>query len=460
MVEKEGACCHGGGQGAAAHVKELEEEHGHGNTLAHAHEHAHEHGHEHERGQGAGRDANEQRHLDEVLNSMSEYALDMAMEAGRRERNLLLKPSLAALMPGGAEGIAARTETLRACFQANQRFLDEVLMCSSLAQASYDSDPEASDDDASAPRYMRIEPDLDTAARNLGKVRSTLHQCAREWSSEGAAEREACFTPLLDALERHCARGGRVLCPGSGLGRLPAEVVGRGFSCQGNEFSYHMLVVSEFILNTLTGSDAAEQRAIFPWIHNTSNVARHEDLVREVRIPDVAATELVRRIEMQQQLQEEMQQVQEQQQQQQQQQPQPPPVEMSMCAGEFIEIYKGQHCEWDAVLTCFFIDTAHNVLEYLRVIYDALKPGGVWVNAGPLLWHWQNCGPKGGVTGEDRRYSESVEISWDQLKHVAERLGFHFLEERWAEVGYTNNPSSMMKTVYTIVHTVARKPLA
>jgi carnosine N-methyltransferase len=32
---------------------------------------------------------------------------------------------------------------------------------------------------------------------------------------------------------------------------------------------------------------------------------------------------------------------------------------------------------WDAVVSCFFIDTAHNIVEYLEVIAKALKPGGV-----------------------------------------------------------------------------------
>ncbi len=41
----------------------------------------------------------------------------------------------------------------------------------------------------------------------------------------------------------------RVLCPGAGLGRLVFEVVCRGYACQGNEFSYFMLFVSNFVLN-------------------------------------------------------------------------------------------------------------------------------------------------------------------------------------------------------------------
>lgn len=32
---------------------------------------------------------------------------------------------------------------------------------------------------------------------------------------------------------------------------------------------------------------------------------------------------------------------------------------------------------WDAVVTCFFIDTAHNIIEYIEIISKVLKEGGV-----------------------------------------------------------------------------------
>lgn len=32
---------------------------------------------------------------------------------------------------------------------------------------------------------------------------------------------------------------------------------------------------------------------------------------------------------------------------------------------------------WDAVVTCFFIDTAHNIVEYIEIISKILKDGGV-----------------------------------------------------------------------------------
>ena len=48
--------------------------------------------------------------------------------------------------------------------------------------------------------------------------------------------------------------------------------------------------------------------------------------------------------------------------------------EMSMCAGEFLDVYnvKNEQGQWDCVMTCFFIDTAPNVFEYIEVHFFAV----------------------------------------------------------------------------------------
>lgn len=61
-----------------------------------------------------------------------------------------------------------------------------------------------------------------------------------------------------------------------------------------------------------------------------------------------------------------------------------PDADFSMAAGEFLEVYGNQRAEWDSVVTCFFIDTAPIVMEYLELLYDLIQPGGYWINLGTL----------------------------------------------------------------------------
>ena len=56
--------------------------------------------------------------------------------------------------------------------------------------------------------------------------------------------------------------------------------------------------------------------------------------------------------------------------------------------GEATELEAEEKGNWDAVVTCFFVDTAANILEYIEVIFSMLAPGGCWINLGPLMYHW------------------------------------------------------------------------
>ena len=57
---------------------------------------------------------------------------------------------------------------------------------------------------------------------------------------------------------------------------------------------------------------------------------------------------------------------------------------------------------------------AKNVVNYLRIVHRLLAPGGVWVNLGPLLWHWENNGTN----------DPSVELTLDEVKALARKIGF------------------------------------
>ena len=114
---------------------------------------------------------------------------------------------------------------------------------------------------------------------------------------------------------------------------------------------------------------------------------------------------------------------------------------LKLGVGDFEEVYGGesdpdepQHGLWDAVLTCFFIDTvgdvfpfwlechflfdrrwqAKNIVNYLRIIHKILAPGGIWINLGPLLWHWEN-----NTSGD-----MSIELDLEEIKQLAGIIGF------------------------------------
>jgi carnosine N-methyltransferase len=79
-----------------------------------------------------------------------------------------------------------------------------------------------------------------------------------------------------------------------------------------------------------------------------------------------------------------------------------------MCIGDFVDLYgtTEETRAWDAVVTCFFLDTAPVVVEYVETIEHALRPGGIWTNLGPLLYHWTEDVDH----NEDERYERSIEV--------------------------------------------------
>lgn len=55
------------------------------------------------------------------------------------------------------------------------------------------------------------------------------------------------------------------------------------------------------------------------------------------------------------------------------------------------------------------------MIHYLEVISHALKPGGTWINFGPLLYHF-----------EGMKNELSIELNADDLRQVIQEMGFDF----------------------------------
>lgn len=342
-------------------------------------------------------------HYKRVIEAFKTYA-DRSRRALRKHFEDLnrLEPEELALVPEYREKLNELAETV---LDVNQAAFDQVIAAvgpeGALNGRSLPGNPWPTD-------------------RDFENLRSLLRQMVRDWSTEGEAERIACYTPILEALKTSFPdpRGKRVLVPGAGLGRLAYELVQLGFSAQGNEFSLYMLLPSQFILN----HSRPGCLSICPFAQPLSNAQSRNAAHRVITVPDI--------------------------------QVQPPPhgsIDFSMTAGDFVEVYSRpeEQGAWDGIVSCYFLDTAPNVVRYLRMFWSLLKPGGRWINHGPLQYHF-----------EGSHHEQSVELSWEEVKLVAERIGFKFVEERVGEQleRYAADKQSLTWTQYRPIHSVAVKP--
>ncbi|KAF2261782.1 methyltransferas-like protein [Lojkania enalia] len=304
--------------------------------------------------------------------------------------------------------------------------------------------------------------DVQTTQTDMEKARSCVHQFYREWSAEGAVEREKCFDPVVQSVSEEFASRKKVspeldrsdvkvLVPGAGLGRLVFDIVRAGFSVEGNEISYHELMASSLVLNH---TKKAGEFNIAPFVLNCSNHLNRNDQFRIYEIPDLhpgaeleSAPENSRLHAFER---------------------------MSMAAGDFCVLYSREDSreQFDAVATVFFIDTAPNVIRYIDAVRNCLKPGGIWINLGPLLWHHASRRQCSGeeTEGEAKEPSHrhldkgiadpgSVELTDEEVIALVSHLGFA-IEQHTTETistGYISNPASMLQNVYKPSFWIARK---
>ncbi|XP_052735706.1 uncharacterized protein LOC108342859 isoform X6 [Vigna angularis] len=331
---------------------------------------------------------------------------DAAEEDVRRyERSYRkLPPAHKALLPHYPQ----KFQRLRRCISMNSHFIFGMLQV-----------PVPS----SQQQWLEPSLRLNVPLVDVDKVRCIIRNIVRDWAAEGKKERDQCYNPILEELNmifpnRSKESPPACLVPGAGLGRLALEISCLGFISQGNEFSYYMMICSSFILNQ---SQTAGEWTIYPWIHSNCNSLSDSDQLRPVSIPDIhpASAGITEGF--------------------------------SMCGGDFVEVYSdsSQVGAWDAVVTCFFIDTAHNIVEYIEIISKILKDGGVWINLGPLLYHFAD------VYGQEDEMS--IELSLEDVKSVAVSYGFEFEKESTIETTYTTNPRSMMQNRYFAAFWTMRK---
>ncbi|KAI0324168.1 N2227-domain-containing protein [Cubamyces sp. BRFM 1775] len=293
-----------------------------------------------------------------------------------------------------------------------------------------------------------LQPDF---AGDLGRVRESLKHFVRDWSDEGRNERAKIFEPILEVLraEQPSKREHmRVLVPGSGLGRLAWEISQLGYHTTANELSAFMNLAFRFLLSERY-TDRPGQHVLQPYASWFSHQRTPDAIFRPTSFPDVVPRLNDHLVLAEQDF----------------LSLRPPRNANADAAGE------GQGPYYDFIVTLFFIDTALNAIETLQHIHALLRPGGKWINLGPLLW-----------TGGGQA---SVELSLEEVLRLAEMVGFTIVGEgegegenkngedgdgedgdgdrdgrerrRTIECEYTADKVAMMKWLYQAEFWVARR---
>ncbi|PSN60131.1 methyltransferase-like protein [Corynespora cassiicola Philippines] len=230
-------------------------------------------------------------------------------------------------------------------------------------------------------RALGDEQDAELQVANLA-----FAHLSRDWSAQGAKERQAVFPPILNGLEQHfggSGRGKKVLVPGS------------GYDVIANEMDYSSILAYHMLTNH---TSSLHQHTLHPfvtkWTYQADNFSRY----LPITFPDHWPNKTVKLVE-----------------------------------GDFLRVFS-QHAEFDAVVTLFFIDISDNVVAFLSNIHRLLKPGGVWINLGPLKWGTHTA----------------LQLSANEVLQLADLLQFevNHASRKSIDSQYAEQPQTLLKFTY------------
>ncbi|KAK4035246.1 carnosine N-methyltransferase [Parachaetomium inaequale] len=212
-------------------------------------------------------------------------------------------------------------------------------------------------------------------------VSQALKHFVRDWAASGVNERDAAFPCILKVLKdlfpNPGQEGVKVLLPGAGLGRLGHEVAELpGFQVTNNEWSTYQNIAYRFLTSRSPNPNTS---TIHPFIDSWSHHRSTADMLRAITFPDIPLD----------------------------------PSSVLLVEGDFTTVFRDEAAaSYDVIVTHFFIDTARNLMSYFDTIARLLKPGGYWVNFGPLLYGT----------------APFVQLTLEEIVTVVEGMGFEFLE--------------------------------
>jgi carnosine N-methyltransferase len=206
------------------------------------------------------------------------------------------------------------------------------------------------------------------------------------------------------------------LVPGAGLCRLAYEITKLGFEVDAIEVSYYMIICSNFILNSNLKKNEYQ---IQPLIHSFNCLKNENDPFQIFNFPDENINEIKSSKNF---------------------------GKLNIIPGDFILSFKDKNNCYDGVITSFFLDTANNIIQFIEIIYNILNKGGIWVNIGPLLYHFH-----------DIQNEVSIELSWEEVRKIILKFGFEIKFEKMIDCTYSAIEDRLKTTIYTCIFFIAIK---
>jgi len=252
----------------------------------------------------------------------------------------------------------------------------------------------------------------------INKLRSTLKLFIRDWANEGKRERDITYNPIITEIKNYFSnfKDKKILVPGAGLCRLAFEIAKLGCNVDAIEVSYFMLICSDFIFNSNLTKNKYQ---IQPLIHSFNCLKKENDPFQIFNFPDENINEIMNKNDF---------------------------GNLNIIPGDFILSYKDKKNCYDGVITSFFLDTANNIIQFIEIIYNILKKGGIWINIGPLLYHFH-----------DIQNEVSIELSWEEVKKIILKFGFEIKNEKMIDITYSSIEERLKTTFYTCIFFTAIK---
>ena len=255
-------------------------------------------------------------------------------------------------------------------------------------------------------------------------IRGFFMSCLmRDWTLESKPERDNNYGNVLKEVKKYFnyddknlmkKNNYKALVPGTGCSRMAFELAKRGFEVEANDFCFIYILCDDYLFNY----SHKNEFQFCPSIHTFANNYSESSVIKRYSFPDVDIRDELEKSGAK-------------------------PI--TFIKGDFLLKYKGIKDQYDLIVTLFFIDVSKNIIEYVEIMHDLLKKGGVWVNLGCLdYFHSRNL--------------NSIDLTWDELRQVIINYDFDIKNEVTEFVPYGVKIGSTVSDSYgTVFFTAVKK---